>query len=112
MAFRPSKKDKMVSVDLEQLLIEDGLDGTTLYPHLDRSIGLYALFVHELATLGLDLVHAAIPTNWYHGGVAGDGLQKHKISKKLATACRPIIPINENLAAHYKAMASNKAEVA
>lgn len=98
-AFHPSKVDKSLSVDLEQLLCADGLESNALYPDLPRSVGLYALRISDLIAMTATVEHRPIWLNWYHGGV-----QKitHGARKKMAKAAVAVVPIDQEAAAAFQ----------
>lgn len=81
-AFRPSKQDKSVSVDIGQLLLEDGLAEDALYPALKQAVGLCAVSVQFIRELGLELHHDPLCTNWYHGGIRGNFNSKNPVTRK------------------------------
>jgi hypothetical protein len=94
VAFQPSTGEQSCSVDLGQLFEEDGLKSTALYPSLARAVALYSLTVEQIRAENLELEHQPIWSNWYHGGICGRALDKHRVRKRLAKACRPVIPID------------------
>ncbi len=54
-AFGPSSSDGALSGDLEQLLVEDGLDPLALYPSVDRAVGAASLTIGDIQALGLSV---------------------------------------------------------
>lgn len=99
-AFSPSKADKSLSGDLEQLLLADGLSATAMYPAVDRYVGAAALKVGDIRGLGLEVEHQPVATNWYHGGIVSI---KDTHKKKLERIAREIIPIDQEKAARLQA---------
>lgn len=97
--FKASKSDSYCSVDLEQLLVEDGLNAETLYPQLPDSLGLVGLFVREILAENHIVRHVPVDENWYHGGIHGPLTQS--VRKRLALACHVIVPINPAAVAAY-----------
>jgi len=91
-AFGPSSSDGTLSGDLEQLLVEDGLDPLALYPSVDRAVGAASLTIGNIQALGLSVEHQPVNRNWYHGGVRGI---KTKHKKQLMNAATEIVPIDQ-----------------
>lgn len=98
-----SGDDGSCSVDLEQLLQEDNLTATTLYPSIPRSVGLVSLKVGRLREVAVTVEHEPVVHNWYHGGLGGAEIRKKKskLKKLLAQECEPVVEIDPNLVAHY-----------
>jgi hypothetical protein len=82
-----------VSVDLEQLLAEDGLPLLFMYPAVHNNVGAAAHPISLLREKRLDVLHDPIKTNWYHGGICGN-LTK-SIKTTLAKSAEPLIQIDE-----------------
>jgi len=93
-AFGPSSADGGLSVDIEQLLVRDGLHVLTMYPALDRAVAAAANTVAQLRAFGLELHHEPTRTNWYHGGARGKF--QPRVRKGLAASCVELIPIDQN----------------
>lgn len=94
-AFSPAGADNLCSVDIEELLERDGLRIDSMYPSLERSVGLAALRVEQVTSEGLRVVHDPVPTDWYHGGIGGDALKRPAVKKRLARACDMIVPLDQ-----------------
>lgn len=91
-AYSPTD-DGLVSIDLEQLLVEDELDALFMYPALDRNVAAASHSVLSLRELNLDVVHDPMPRNWYHGGISG--ISTKAIQRKLAKSAMFPVPIDE-----------------
>lgn len=105
-AFNPGKDDNSVSVDIGQLLREDALEPDILYPALKQSVGLAAITVELIRQIQLDLHHAPVFSNWYHGGIVGN-FNNRKKSRKLAEFANEHVlrPIDADLARkHWESM--------
>jgi len=89
-AYSPTA-DGLVSVDLEQLLAEDGLSPLTMYPALDRNVAAATHLVSDLRALNLDVVHDPTIRNWYHGGISGI---KRSHKQKLSKSAGFLVPID------------------
>jgi len=95
-AYSPSS-DGFVSVDLEQLLIQDQLTSLFMYPAVNRSVAAASHKVSLLRTLGLDVIHDPITKNWYHGGISGikNSTAGKRIRRQLAASASFLVPINQ-----------------
>ncbi|GAA5264414.1 hypothetical protein ACOSOMT5_P0837 [Acidiphilium sp. MT5] len=95
-AYSPSR-DGFVSVDLEQLLIEDGLNAKFMYPAVNRSVAAATHTVSALQELNLAAVHDPIAKNWYHGGISGIDRSNRgrEIRRQLAKTASFLIPIDQ-----------------
>lgn len=91
-AFRPTR-DGLVSVDLEQLLVADGLSPILMYPAVDQAVAAACLTVGSIRLENLVVDHDPVPENWYHGSISGNFTKG--IRRKLATAAEFLVPINE-----------------
>jgi len=91
-AFKPTS-DGLVSVDLEQLLDQDGLDPLAMYPALDRHVAAAAHTAGHVTSLGLTVCHDPTKKNWYHGGIGGKFTGK--ISRDLASGADFLIEIDQ-----------------
>ena len=103
-----SDGDASCSVDAEQLLHEDRLSSDALYPALPRSVGLYALEIAQARSESVETHHDPIWSNWYHAGLRGDALKKHKVRKRLAKLCVPVVPLDEGEVRRLRAEAEIK----
>jgi hypothetical protein len=97
-AFKPTR-DGSVSVDLEQLLMADGLPLLTMYPAIDQAVAAAAVGVDRVRQAGLEPTHDPDPRNWYHGAIRGNFTGK--ISRDLARDIEFLVPIDQEAAAHY-----------
>jgi hypothetical protein len=70
---------------------------------LPRAVGLYAVQLASAITEGLNTVHSPVVDDWYHGGMLGEQLDNHKVRRRLARACVPVVPIDPNEYAKVKA---------
>lgn len=105
-AFSASRADAACSVDLEQLLVEDGLSAKSLFPSLPKSVGLVALPLSIVIGEGLEAKHDPVESDWYHGGILGAGLKKQGVRKRLAARCESVVPIDATAAAAFQAEAT------
>jgi hypothetical protein len=97
-AFGPTD-DGAVSVDLEQLLLEDRLPPTCLFPSLLSGVGLVAHTIETLRQKDLSAHHEKIITNWYHGGIRGNFTDGKR--RSLAKTCLSIIEIDDEKAREF-----------
>jgi len=98
-AYSPAN-DKLVSVDLEQLLAEDELPPLAMYPALNRSVAAATHSISELRGSNLDVVHDPTNKNWYHGGISG--ITNKKMQRKLAESAGFLVPIDPTEAQKLK----------
>jgi hypothetical protein len=70
-AFGPSSSDNKLSGDLEQILEDDGLTATAMYPAVRDSVGAAAIKVGDILATGATVEHDPVRTNFYHGSVLG-----------------------------------------
>jgi hypothetical protein len=98
-AFGPSKVDKNLSGELEQILVADGLDITALFPVVPRAIGAVTLRVGEVRALDLDVHHHPVWVNWYHGSISGI---KSRHKDKLLKLARDLIEIDQAQAEKFE----------
>lgn len=98
-AFGPSKSDGTVSGDLEEILIEDGLDATTMYPAVRDPVGAASLTVEQVLSVGAQVSHIPVSTNWYHGGIAGT--KRGRVKERLREMAQEIIPIDQARAREF-----------
>lgn len=99
-AFSASSTDGSLSGDLEELLVGDGLHALTLYPSIDRAVGVAGFRVEDAVNLGLTVAHEPVKTNWYHGGVRGD--LKKKTRQRLKEAATELVPIGQEEARFWQ----------
>lgn len=100
-AFSPSSGDGGLSGDLEQLLIDDGLSATAMYPAVRGAVGAAAIAIGQLRAAGARPEHDPVWQNWYHGSVFGI---TSGIKKKLHKAASEIIQIDQAEAARLHAL--------
>lgn len=94
-------RDGGCSIDLGQLLDEDGLPLTALYPSLPGSVGLASIDVATVRAQGGAAEHAPVATDWYHGNIRDGDQRVRKFGRKLAGACKIIVEIDPELARQY-----------
>lgn len=78
-AFSPSSSDGKLSGDLEQLLQEDGLHATAMYPAVSGAVAAAAISVGRIRDAGATVEQDPVCRNWYHGAV-GDISSSKKLS--------------------------------
>jgi hypothetical protein len=100
-AFSPSSSDGKLSGDLEQLLQEDGLHATAMYPAVSGAVAAAAISVGRIRDAGATVEQDPVCRNWYHGAV-GDISSSKKT--KLYKAAAEIIAIDQNEAARLHAI--------
>jgi hypothetical protein len=91
-AFEPTD-DGLVSVDLEQLLTEDGLPPLAMYPAVTKSVAAATQTVAAVRGHNLEVIHDPVCNNWYHGGISGKPTKS--VRRKLAATAGFLVPINE-----------------
>jgi hypothetical protein len=92
-AFGPSSSDNKLSGDLEQILLQDGLEPTAMYPAVRAAVGAASLTIKQIIDNGASVEHDPVWTNWYHGSVSGT--KKQKVREKLRKAAAELIPIDQ-----------------
>lgn len=107
-AFGPSRHDKRLSGDLEQVLADDGLERLTLYPAVDRAVAAAAITVGQFRKLSCDVDHDPNYSNWYHG--AATGTKKNSIRKKLLDVAKMVVPIDQEAAKQFRSKTLNSTE--
>lgn len=101
-AFAPTD-DGAVSVDLEQLLREDNLPPTALYPMLNQAVALLAHALGFLMEQTLSTAHEPVRQNWYHGGITGNFSKG--VKRTLSANCGYVIEIDQDAARqHWEAV--------
>lgn len=96
-AFGPSKADKTLSGDLEEVLAYDGLQPDCMYPAVRDPVGAASVTIGQMRAAGVASVeHNPVSLNWYHGAAKGTG--KDSVKRKLATAAVEFIEIDQVLA--------------
>jgi hypothetical protein len=60
----------MLSGDLEQLLLADGLNPTVLQPSVQRSVGTLGIAIERIKSRGASVKHDPVTVNWYHGSIS------------------------------------------
>jgi hypothetical protein len=96
-AFRPGT-DGTVSVDLEESLTRAGLPVNARYPSMPRTVGLAAITIDAIRTLGPDVAHDPIPNNAHHGVIREGNVAISKngwrrVARAIADQCDLIVPI-------------------
>lgn len=82
-AFIPGSDDT-ISVDLEESLLKAGLNSTSIYGHLARSVALVGHTIQNYEQNSFSVSHTPIKVNEHHGSVS-TGL-KNKALRKAARA--------------------------
>jgi hypothetical protein len=101
-AYTPTD-DGAVSVDLAQLLREDGLSLDSLYPSMASAVGLVSHPVSAIRDEELAVQHDPVVENWYHGGLTGNFTKKKR--RKLASSCNAVVAIDTEAARrHWEAV--------
>ena len=100
-AFSPSSADGGLSGDLEELLIDDGLSATAMYPAVQGAVGAAAITIGRIRDVGARPEHEPVWQNWYHGSVFGI---TSGIKKKLHKAASEIIKIDQAEAARLHSL--------
>lgn len=100
-AFGPSSSDGKVSGDLSQLLCDDGLSATAMYPAVKEPVGAAAVSIADVLAAGAVVEHDPVKQNWYHGAILG---AKGKVKNKLQQASSEIIAIDQAEAARLDAL--------
>lgn len=97
--------DGSVSVDLGQLITEDGLPLTALYPSMTQAVALVSHRIDALHVRGLSVQHEPVAEDWYHGGIYGvtDALRR-----KLAKSASTVVPIDQAAARAFWEMKNGK----
>jgi hypothetical protein len=97
-AFGPSSTDQTLSGDLEQVLLQDGLSATAMYPAVSDPVGAASITIGQLraASASVSVDHDPTCSNWYHGAVTGTKPQG--IRNKLLDHVLEIIPIDQERA--------------
>src|SRR6185437_4714783 len=88
-----SSSDGTLSGDLEEILHEDGLPATAMYPAVRDPVGAASVTVEQIRTTGAGVAHDPARHNWYHGAVAGT--KPKRIRNKLKDGALEIIPIDQ-----------------
>lgn len=101
-AFGPSSSDGKLSGDLEQILVQDGLSATAMYPAVLDAVGAAAISVGQIRAAKATVDHDPVRFNWYHGSVIGS--KKRSVKKSLEAACVEIVEIDQAAAARLDAM--------
>jgi hypothetical protein len=97
-AFGPSSSDNCLSGDLEELLTADGLPPDALYPAVGRAVGAATFTIEQAASLGVQVAHDPVWSNWYHGAARFPELgasDLNKAKKALQRVATDLIPIDE-----------------
>lgn len=89
-AFSP-QSDGTISVDLEEVQLEDGVQLTHGYPRVQNAAGLVAHRVHRLRADGFEVYRDPLPQNKYHGEAKGK--PPRKVCRKLADDCEIVVPV-------------------
>jgi hypothetical protein len=92
-AFGPSSSDGTLSGDLEEVLHEDGLSATAMYPAVRDPVGAASVTIDQIRTIGAGVSHDPSRHNWYHGAV--NGSKPKRIRNKLKDGAVEIIPIDQ-----------------
>lgn len=92
-AFGPSSSDGTLSGDLEQILVEDGLDATAMYPAVRDPVGAASVTLAEILATGARVAHDPMQVNWYHGAVTGT--KPKGVRARLRDKAVEIIPIDQ-----------------
>lgn len=100
-AFGPSSSDGSLSGDLEQILKNDGLEATAMYPAISNPVGAAAITVGDIVSAGARAEHDPVRTNFYHGSVSGT--KRKPVREKLRSVAIEIIAINQAEAGRLEA---------
>jgi hypothetical protein len=100
-AFGPSSSDGKLSGDLEQILQNDGLAATAMYPAIRNPVGAAAVTVGDIASAGAQAEHDPVGTNFYHGSVSGT--KPRSVKDRLRSVAIEIIAIDQAEAARLDA---------
>jgi hypothetical protein len=92
-AFSPSSVDGALSGDLEQVLDDDGLPPTAMYPAVGDAVGAAAISIKDVRSAGASVEHDPVWTNWYHGSVFGT--RNRRVRNGLQKFAVEIIPIDQ-----------------
>jgi len=84
-----------MSVDLEQLLHEDGKPTDALFPNVPRAVALVGHTVEQYKAKACNAHHQPLDENYYHGGVDG---KLEKARRWLSKNYVEIVPVDQDLA--------------
>jgi hypothetical protein len=99
-AFTPSSSDGALSGDLEQILLNDGLVATAMYPAVHDPVGAASLTIGQIREAQATVEHDPVNWNWYHGAVRGS--KPRGVKKRLSNVAIEIIPIDQARAAELE----------